>query len=159
MAVVRVFVPAIFGLTYLMTGLGSRAAISGGALTFFGAMAGAAMQVLFRVYAVLNEKNSPQTIELLRGTTKLVAATQMIGVSFPTGLLILAFCLYQTRVVSFAVIIAFAAGAIMFPVGRIGGFWWAFLSSDILLLAAFGLIGRRLLAAANASFEGENDFS
>jgi len=69
------FVPAIFGLTYLTASLGSRLAIFGGASAFFGTMAGASMQVLFRVWAVLDEQNSPQTIELLQKTLKLIATT------------------------------------------------------------------------------------
>jgi hypothetical protein len=150
------FVPAIIGLTYLIASRGSRLAIIGGAAAYFGAMAGASMQVLFRVYAVLDEKNSPQAIELLRGTTKLIATTQMIGIFFPIGLLILAFGLYQNRIVSPIVAIVFAAGAIFFPVGRIGGFWWAFIGSDILMIAAFGLLGWHLFSANPGSLEKEN---
>jgi hypothetical protein len=141
------FVPAILGLTYLLVKNGSRLAILGGAAAFFGAMAGASMQVLFRVWAVLEEKNSPQTIELLKGSGKLIATTQMIGIFFPLGLLILAACLYRNRIVSLLVVLIFAAGAILFPVGRIGGFWWAFIGSDILLLAAFALVGRKIISA------------
>jgi hypothetical protein len=140
------FVPAILGLTYLITKHGSRLALYGGAAAFFGAMAGASMQVLFRVWAILEEKNSPQIIELLKGSGKLIATTQMIGIFFPIGLLTLAACLYRNRMVSPLVALVFAAGAILFPVGRIAGFWWAFIGSDILLLAAFILIGRRLLS-------------
>ena len=150
------FVPAILGLTYLIARSGSRLAISGGALAYFGAMAGASMQVLFRVWAVLEEKGSPQTIRLLQESTKLIATTQMIGLPFPIGLLILAFYLWRNRIVSTLVALVFAAGAILFPVGRIGGFWWAFIGSDILLIIAFGLIGRRLLSADIDSFEREN---
>jgi hypothetical protein len=141
------FVPAILGLTYLIAKHGSSLAILGGAAAFFGAMAGASMQVLFRVWAVLEEKNSPQTIELLRESGKLIATTQMIGIFFPLGLLTLAACLYRNRIVSPLVAIVFAAGAILFPVGRIAGFWWAFIGSDILLLAAFALVGRKLFSA------------
>jgi len=50
------FVPAILGLTYLTANYGSRLALLGGASAYFGAMAGASMQVLFRVWAVLDEK-------------------------------------------------------------------------------------------------------
>ena len=150
------FVPAIFGLTYSTASLGSRLAIFGGASAFFGAMAGAAMQVLFRVWAVLDEKNSPQTIALLQGSGKLIATTQMIGIFFPIGLLILAICLYRTRVVNPLAALSLTAGAILFPVGRIGGFWQAFISSDILLLIAFVIIGWRLFSAGFDTLETEN---
>jgi len=80
----------------------------------------------------------------------------MIGIFFPIGLLILAACLYRNRIVSPIVALALAAGAILFPVGRIGGFWWAVLGSDILLIAAFGLIGWRLFSVGVDSLEREN---
>jgi hypothetical protein len=150
------FVPSIFGMTYLAASRGSRLAIFGGASAFFGAMAGASMQVLFRVYAVLEEKNAMQPIELLQNTFKLIATTQMIGITYPLGLIILAFCLFRTRVVAPIVAILLALGALMFPVGRIGGFWWAVLGSDVLLLAAFGLIGLRMISIADDSLEIEN---
>jgi len=149
------FVLAVLGLTYSAASRGSRLALFGGAAAFFGAMAGASMQVLFRVHAVLEEKNLPQTVDVLKGSLKLVATTQMIGIFFPLGLLILAFCLYRTRVVVPLVAIVLAAGAILFPVGRIGGFWWAFSGSDILLLIAFGLAGLRLISIASDSAEME----
>jgi hypothetical protein len=140
------FVPAILGLTYLIAKYGGGLAILGGASAFFGAMAGASMQVLFRVWAVLEEKNSPQTIELLKGSGKLIATTQMIGIFFPVGLLILAICLYWNRILSPLVALALAVGAILFPVGRIAGFWWAFIGSDILLIVAFVFMGRKLFS-------------
>jgi hypothetical protein len=150
------FVPAILGLTYLAASYGSRLALIGGASAYFGAMAGASMQVLFRVWAVLEEQNSPQTIELLQKTLKLIATTQMIGIFFPIGLLTLAVCLYRNRVVSPIVVLSLAVGAILFPVGRIAGFWWAFIGSDLLLVVAFGLIGWQLFSVCAGSLEREN---
>ena len=140
------FVPAITGLTYLAASYGSRLAILGGAAAYFGAMAGASMQILFRVYAVLEEKNSPQIVEVLKGTLKLIATTQMIGLFFPLGLVALAFCLYRYRIVSPATVLVLTFAALLFPVGRIGGFWWAITGSDILMIVAFTLIGRRLFS-------------
>lgn len=141
------FVPAILGITYYIASYGSRLAVLGGVLAYFGAMAGASMQVLFRVWAVLEEKNSSQTIELLQESIKLTVTTRTIGLPFPIGLLILAACLHRFRIVTPVVALVFAAGAILFPVGRIAEFWWAFIGSDILLIAGFGLVGLRLFSA------------
>jgi hypothetical protein len=140
------FVPAIFGLTYLIASQGSRLAVVGGASAYFGAMAGASMQVLFRVWAVLNEAGSEQTIELLRGSRKLVVSTQFIGIFFPIGLLILAVCLYRSRLVNPLIALALAAGAILFPMGRIAGLLVGLIGSDLMFIIAFGVIGRRLLS-------------
>ena len=141
------FVPAIFGLTYLAAGQGSRLALVGGASAFFGCMAGASMQVLFRVWAVLNEVGSPQTIELLRGSRKLIVSTQMIGIFFPIGLLILAASLYRRHIVSPVAPLALAIGAILFPLGRIAGLLVGLVGGDLMLIIAFGMIGSRLLSA------------
>ncbi|MDQ4120174.1 MAG: hypothetical protein M3209_01745 [Acidobacteriota bacterium] len=116
------FVPAILGLSVVLFNAGSRRlALIGGASAFFGAMAGAGMQVLFRVYAVLSEHGAEQAIELLRGTFKLIASTQMIGLFFPIGLILLAVGIYQSRIFNPTISFLPIAGAIFFPVGRIGG--------------------------------------
>ncbi len=141
------FVPAIFGLTYLLASRGSKLAVVGGASAFLGCMAGPGLMALFRVYAVLDEVGSSQTVDLLRSVRKLTASTQMIGIFFPVGLLILAACLYRRRIVNPLVPLSLAIGAILFPVGRITGFIAAIISSDLLLTAAFVLIGIRLLEA------------
>ena len=151
------FVPAVFGLTYLAAGRGSSLAILGGACAFFGAMAGASMQVLFRVYAVLSETGSTQAIGQLQTTFKLIATTQMIGLFFPLGLLILAFCLLRNRVVKPLTVFTLAAGTILFPVGRIFGLPAVSVGSDILLIIAFGLIGWRLFSDHFESADNQGD--
>jgi hypothetical protein len=148
------FVPAIFGLAFVLYENGNRRiALAGGASAFFGAMAGASMQVLFRVYAVLNEHGAAQSVELLRGTFKLIAATQMIGIFFPAGLILLAIGIFRSRIFNPAIAFLLASGAVLFPVGRIGGFTFAILGSGVLLLAAFGLIGLQILRRKNESIQ------
>ena len=149
------FVPGIFGMTYLAAGGGRSLALIGGASAFFGAMAGASMQVLFRVYATLEELDSPQTIELLRSSRKLIVTTQMIGIMFPLGLIILAIALYRSRAVSWYLPLALAGGAILFPMGRIAGLTVGFFGGDLLLIIAFGVVGIRLLSSVTNS-EGES---
>lgn len=149
------FVPGIFGMTYLAAGGGRLVALIGGASAFFGAMAGASMQILFRVYAVLEELGSPQTIELLRGCKKLIATTQMIGIFFPLGLIILSIALFRSRTVSWYVPLALVGGAILFPMARIAGLTIGFFGGDLLLIIAFGVVGIRLLSSATDP-EGES---
>ena len=140
------FVPAVIGATHLAASRGSRVALAGGASAYFGAMAGASMQVFFRVWAVLDEAGAPQSVALLRGSGKLVATTQMIGIFFPLGLILLAFGLYRSRAVGLPVALALAGGAVLFPMARIGGLLVGFIGGDLLLITAFGVIGLRLLA-------------
>ena len=143
------FIPAVFGLTFILFTNGSRLALVGGISTFFGLMAGASMQVLFRVYAILIERGAEQTVELLRGTFKLVAATQMIGLFFPLGLILLAISLYRNKIFNPATPFLLALAAILFPVGRIGGFTLAVFGSGILLIATFALFGWQILTATD----------
>ena len=150
------FVPAIFGLSYLAITHGSRVAFVGGASAYFGAMAGASMQVLFRVRAVLDEAGSQQTIELLRGSRKLFVTTQMIGIFFPIGLLILAASLYRRHIVSPIAALSLAIGAILFPMGRIAGLLIGLVGGDLMLIIAFGMIGSRLLSAGTSELERAN---
>jgi hypothetical protein len=140
------FVPAIFGLTYIAFGGRNKLALVGGASAFFGAMAGASMQVLFRVYAVLEEAGAGQAIELLQKTMKLIATTQMIGIFFPIGLILLSISLYRNRIFKPLVPLLLTIGAILFPIGRIGGFAIAVIGSGLVLIAAFGLIGWQILS-------------
>jgi hypothetical protein len=139
------FVPAIFGLTYVAFGRGNKLALVGGASAFFGAMAGAGMQVLFRVYAVLEEAGNGQALELLQKTMKLIATTQMIGIFFPIGLILLSISIYSNRVFNRQIPLLLALGAILFPVGRIGGSPIAVIGSGLVLIAAFGLIGWQIM--------------
>lgn len=145
------FVPGIFGMIYLAASGGKTLALIGGAFAFFGTMAGASMQILFRVYAVLTELGSPQTIELLRSSRKLIATTQMIGLTFPVGLIILSIALYRSRAVSWYVPLALAGGAILFPMGRIAGLTVGYFGGDLLFIIAFGIVGSRLLSLTAAS--------
>ena len=147
------FVPAIFGLTYVAFGRGNKLALVGGASAFFGAMAGASMQVLFRVYAVLEEAGNGQAIELLQKTLKLIAATQMIGIFFPIGLILLSISIYSNRIFNRLIPLLLALGAILFPIGRIGGSLVAVIGSGMVLIAAFGLIGWQIIKTGENSDE------
>lgn len=141
------FVPAIWGLTYLAARRGGTTLASiGGVLAFFGAMAGATMQAMFRVWAVLWESGSPQVVEQLRNTFKLVLTTQMIGIAYPVGLLVLVVGLLRSRSAPPAIAASLALGALCFPVARIAGLSAAFILGDLFMCIAFIAIGLRLLA-------------
>ncbi|HEX8246745.1 MAG TPA: hypothetical protein VF599_01065 [Pyrinomonadaceae bacterium] len=147
------FVPAIIGLTHVAFGRGNKLALVGGALAFFGAMAGASMQILFRVYAVLDEAGDAQASELLQKTMKLIATTQMIGIFFPIGLILLSISIYKNRIFNRLTPLLLAAGAILFPIGRIGGLAIAVIGSGLVLIAAFGLIGWQIINTVENSSE------
>ena len=138
------FIPAVIGFTYLLVSSGSRLALLGGASAFFGAMAGASMQVLFRVHAVLAEQGDIQTVERLRASFKLVATTQMIGLTWPLGLILLSISLLLLDRSRWLTSLLLTAGAIAFPIGRIAGSPAAVVISGVFFVGAFGLIAKHL---------------
>lgn len=137
-------IPAVVGFTYLLVAYGSKVALVGGSLAYFGLLAGASMQILFRVYSVLQEQGSTVTIEQLRSTFKLVASTQMIGLTWPLGLILLSIACLTTRAVHIAVPILLVIGAIAFPLGRIAGSTVGVFLSGAAFVIAFGIVGIRL---------------
>lgn len=145
-AAMMLMIPAAIGLTFLLASSGSRLAMVGGCFAFFGLVAGASMQVLFRVYAVLEEQGAMATADQLRSTFKLVASTQMIGLTWPIGLILLSIACLTTRVVNIAVPILLTIGAIAFPIGRIAGSRAGVLISGAAFIFAFGIVGLRLWA-------------
>ena len=139
------FVPAVIGFAYSLSVRGSRLSYVGGILAFFGAMAGASMQVLFRTHAVLAEQGSLETVDKLRATFKLVASTQMIGLTWPLGLLTLSAALLVTDKSKWHISLVLAVGAILFPIGRIAFVQPAVILSGVMFVIAFGMIGIQLI--------------
>ncbi len=139
-------IPAVMGLTYILAASGSRLAVIGGLIAYFGLVAGASMQVLFRVYSVLEEQGATATIEQLSSTFKLVASTQMIGLGWPLGLILLSIACLTTRAIHIAVPILLVIGAIAFPLGRIAGSTVGVFLSGAAFIIAFGIVGLRLWA-------------
>jgi hypothetical protein len=70
------------------------------------------------------------------------------GLAFPVGFLVLSYALLRARVVPGAAVAALALGALLFPVGRIGGFEWAVMSSGVGMSVGLGLVALRVLGAS-----------
>lgn len=143
------FVPAVLAISYAAAEGGNRLAVLGGVSAFVGAMAGASMQVYFRSWAILDEGGYAQALDYLKTSFKMVASTQMIGIFFPLGLLIIAVSLFISRKFKWYVPLALAGTAVLFPMGRIGGFLTGIFGADLLMILAFGTIGRYLLSAGS----------
>ncbi len=111
--------------------------IAGVASAFVGCFAGAGMQVLFRVWEVLERANLAAAADLLRGHSLLTLSTLAPGIFFPLGLLLLAIGLMRARLVPLATSLTLAVGAVLFPIGHAAGFVPALIGGDIVLVAAF----------------------
>lgn len=150
-AAMVLMIPAVIGVTYLAASRGSSLAIPAGCFAFFGLCAGAGMQALFRVHAVLEEQGRGDVVTQLRQTFKLVAATQMIGLTWPIGLLLFAVASLRAWPGNYLLPLLFVAGAISFPIGRIAGSDIAVIVSGVVFVVLFGILGRKLLDHANAA--------
>ena len=120
--------------------------IAGVASAFVGCFAGAGMQVLFRVWEVLERANLAAAADLLRNHTLLSLSTLVPGIFFPVGLLLLAIGLMRARAVPLGTSLTLALGAVLFPIGHAAGFVPALIGGDLVLLAAFSglFMGRTL---------------
>ena len=143
-------IPAVLGFTWHLASRGSRLAFVGGASAFFGCMAGASMQVLFRTHAILLEQGHTSVVEQLRATMKLVASTQMIGLTWPIGLILLAIANLLVDRSRWLISVLFGIGAVAFPIGRIAGSNAGVLISGAVFVVAFFLIARILIRKENA---------
>jgi hypothetical protein len=69
-----------------------------------------------------------------------------VGLMYPIGLLILGVTLFVARPVDRWIGALLAIGGVLFPLGRAVHLPWAWWSSDLLLAAAFALLGWQVLA-------------
>ena len=124
------------GLTLVPSTMPRRTApVVGAALAVAGAIAGASMQVLFRVNAVLRGAGQSDAVAALGESTLLTATTLVPGILFPLGLLLLAFALRRSIGRTGALLLA--AAAVMFPIGHAAGVMAVAIVGDVVLLIAF----------------------
>lgn len=151
------FLLAILGMVAELRPVADRTGLAGGLLAGFGATVGAVMQGFFRTadaaMGVVDEAGA-RAIEAAVTGSDFLFSTRVPGLTFPIGLLILAGALVATRRAP-ALLGAFvAAGAALFPVGRIGGFEWAVVASGVCLALGFGWLAVRTLRGPVAEEEG-----
>ena len=139
---------ATVGFTFLVASRAGTIGVIAGCFAFFGTVAGAGMQALFRVHAVLEEQGSSQVVSQLQQTFKLVAATQMIGLAWPIGVLLFAIASIKAWPGQYLLPVLLLIGAVSFPIGRIAGSPIAVVLSGVVFLAAYWMIGKRLFATA-----------
>lgn len=139
------FIGAGWAISHLLKRGPDRLGLTGAAFTTAGAVMGATMMGMFRTLTQMEERGiEASTIEAVHAP--LIATTQAPGLLFPVGLLILTAGLWKSDVLPRPLVVVFGLGAILFPVGRILVGPAGSLVSDVLLLAAMGELGRRVLA-------------
>lgn len=149
---------------------GERAGVAGlvgAALVVVGALAGASIvtanAVLGSVESAALGEAAGRAIEAAfarDGVGGYLFLYPLPGLAFPAGFLVLAYALWRGRVVSPAPAAALAAGALLFPVGRIGGVEWAVIASGAgmtLGLGAAALGALRLKAAGGRALPATSE--
>ena len=147
------FLLAILGMVAELRPVADRAGLTGGLLAGFGATVGAVMQGHFRTMQTAIETVGGAEGEAIREALHAPAyilTTRAPGLAFPIGLVVLAVALVATRRAPALLGLLVAAGAVLFPIGRIGGLTWAIVASDVVLLVGLGWLGVRTLGGAAA---------
>ncbi len=142
-------IAAVFGISQLLRARADWIGLLGGAFALIGWTASARIGVLIQLTA-LSESGvaavSPNLSEVLMQSAPAVWTSIVpIGIFFPIGLLTLGLALAWARPVHWWIGLLLALGGILFPIGRAAGQVWAIIACDIILGAAFALIGWQIL--------------
>lgn len=145
------FVGAALAVVRLTSERADRTGLVGGALAVVGCLAGSgiltANAVLGTIDAAGLDAAATQAIEAAMKTSGVggyVLLYPLPGLAFPVGFLVLAYALLRARVVSASAALALALGALLFPVGRIGGLDWAVIASGVGMSVGLGMTALRV---------------
>lgn len=142
-------VGSVLAITQILRGTADRRGLVGGALAIMGWTAGARILALIQLDRVLQggvEGVPANALSRILEKAPIVFASLFPpGLMFPIGMIILGVTLSAARPFHRGIGALLAIGGLLFPVGRIGDQWWAWLGSDLSLAAAFALIGWQLL--------------
>jgi len=158
------FVGAALGLVGLTRGRADGAGLAGGALAVVGCLAGSgivtANAALAPVEAAGLDEAARRAVEaamMKSGVGGYVLLYPLPGLAFPVGFLVLAYALLRARVVSPAAAVLVALGAVLFPVGRIGGVEAAVMSSGLAFTLGMALVAPRLLGLGTTEWLRPNE--
>lgn len=144
------FAVAALGLVHLLRGRADGPGHVGGAMALAGCLSGASIVTMAYIFEAFEGRVPPEQLTSLYVT---LVNNPLPGLLFPVGLLILAVALFRKQAVSAWAGLLLAAGAVLFPVGRIGGFVWAIFACDVLLTTSLVYVGSRVLTMTPAEWE------
>jgi hypothetical protein len=154
------FVGAALAVVHLASARADRAGLVGGALAVVGCLAGSGIVTANAIYrsvngAGLSEPAMRAVEDAFRrdDVWSYLFLYPLPGLAFPAGFLVLAFALRRARVGSLLAAGALALGALLFPVGRIGGFEWAVLCSGVGMSVGLALVALRVLGMSAGEWQ------
>ncbi|HEY0172280.1 MAG TPA: hypothetical protein VGB98_14745 [Pyrinomonadaceae bacterium] len=149
------FVGAALAAVRLTSERADRAGLVGGALAVVGCLAGSGILTANAVLGSIDTAGldaaatgAVETALQTSGVGGFVLFYPLPGLAFPIGFLVLAYALRRARAVPGVAVAALALGALLFPVGRIGGFEWAVMGSGVGMSAGLGLVALRVLGTS-----------
>lgn len=144
------FVPALAGTVVALSRSKPVLAAVAGVVVLIGTMAGAGMQAYFRTGIVLENAGHEAAVSFLRSQRVMLLTSQVPGICFPIGLLLLSFGVWRSRLAPAWVSATLALGAVLFPVGHAARVSWALVGGDVVLAVAFAALAMHMMRGAEA---------
>lgn len=138
-------VGSLLGITQLLRHRADRAGLIGATLVLFGWTVSTRIMVIGQLDALLTKgvpgvpANALQKI--FQHAPLVFGSIFPIGLLFPIGLIVLGLTMAIARPIHRGAGVLMAMSGVLFPLGRIGGYEWAVVSSDLALAATFALTG------------------
>jgi hypothetical protein len=155
---VALMVGSLFGITQLLRHRAERAGLIGATLVLLGWTISTRIMVIGQLDALLTTGVPGVPADALQKIFQhapLVFASIMpIGLLFPIGLIVLGLTMAIARPIHRGVGTLMAIGGVLFPLGRVGGYEWAVVASDLALAATFALTGWQIFTRPEL-WEGE----
>ncbi|MET0625874.1 MAG: hypothetical protein ABW250_23270 [Pyrinomonadaceae bacterium] len=149
------FVGAALAIVRLTSERADRVGLVGGALVVVGCLGGSGILTASAVFGAIDaaglDAAATGAVEAAMRTSGVggfILLYPLPGLAFPVGFLVLSYALLRARVVSPAAAATLALGALLFPVGRIGGFAWAVIGSGVGMSVGLGLVALRVLGTS-----------
>jgi hypothetical protein len=142
-------VGSVIGITQLLRGRADRTGLTGGALMILGWAVGTRILLLGQFESLLQSgvAGLPQNaMRMIFEAAPIVYLSVVpVGLLYPIGVITLGIALAATGPIPRWIGVLLAAGGLLFPIGRIFRLSWALVSCDLVLGAAFALIGWQIL--------------
>ncbi len=143
-------VAGVFGITQILRARADWLGLLGGAAVLIGQIAGVRIGVLLQLIALSESgvTGIPSNLIglLVQSAPAVWSSIFQVGIFFPLGLIMLGIALIWARPVSWLFGLLLIIGGVMFPIGRALGMDWAVIACNIILAAAFSLIGWQILS-------------
>lgn len=154
------FAGAVIALVHMLRERADRTGLAGGALALVGCLSATGIVTAHMIGLSLESASLGEPVErAIQGAMEAGGVPAFLflfplpGLAFPAGLLVLSFGLLRAKAAPAPAALLLAAGALLFPVGRIGAIEPAVLASSVALAASMAWMGWRVLRREAPAWE------